>query len=475
MVEKNKRIILVNPPLSVRRRYGKLGQAGSNEPPLGLCYLASIVRKAGFDVRIIDAQASGYELTRTLNIIKSFEPHYVGISAATMAISSASELARMIKISESNIKIIIGGSHVSALPSETLQECGFFDAGVIGEGEETLKELVLFLQNNLDLKEVKGITIRREDNLIYRSSERMRIKNLDCLPMPAFELLPEIASSYRLPTQSLADKRSFSLVTSRGCAGNCSFCDKKVFGNYISMHSAEYVLEMIHILNKKHKITNIMFEDDDFLISKPRIEKLIELINKKGLTIQWTAKTRIDAVDKDILKIAKEGGCWQIAYGIESGSQGVLDFYKKGITIEKIKDKIALTKSIGLKIKCFFMLGNPREDKNSINQTIRLINNLDIDDISVTFFTPFPGSRIWPEIQHYGNFNKNWQKMSCFEVVFTPYRLDSLYLINTRKKILRDFYFRPKIFFSYLTRIKSLAQLKELIFSFFCLIRYLFY
>ena len=346
--------------------------------------------------------------------------------------------------------------------------------GVIGEGEDTIKELMLSLDNNLDIKKVKGIAIRQEDKNIYQSSGRMRIKNLDCLPLPAFELLPEIASSYRLPTQSLADKRSFSLVTSRGCSGSCSFCDKKVFGNYISMHSPEYILEMMYILNKKHKIANIMFEDDDFLISKQRIEKLIELVKKKGLNISWTAKARIDTTDKDILTLAKKGGCWQIAYGIESGSQDVLDFYKKGITIEKIRDKIALTKSIGLKIKCFFMLGNPTEDKNSINQTIRLINNLDIDDISVTFFTPFPGSRIWPEIHRYGNFHKNWQKMSCFELVFTPYNLDDLYLINTRKEILRNFYFRPKIFFSYITRVKSVSQLKELILSFFCLIRYLF-
>lgn len=473
MAGKNKKVVLINPPLSVSRRYGKLGQAGSNEPPLGLCYLASIIRKIGFTVRIVDAQASGYELNETLNIIKSFGPDYIGISAATMAIISASELARMIKISDPSIKIIIGGSHVSALPSETLNECSFFDMGIIGEGEETIEELMFSLDNNLDMNKVKGMIIRQEDNAIHCSSRRMRIKDLDRLPLPAFELLPEIASSYHLPTQSLADRRSFSLVTSRGCFGSCSFCDKKVFGNYVSMHSAEYILEMMYILNKKHKIANIMFEDDDFLISKQRIEKLIELINKKGLNIPWTAKARIDTVDRDVLKIVKEGGCWQIAYGIESGSQEILDFYEKGIMLDKIKDKIALTKSIGLKVKCFFMLGNPTEDKNSVSQTIRLIKNLDIDDISVTFFTPFPGSRLWPEIHRYGNFNKNWQKMSCFELVFTPYNLDGLYLINNRKKILRDFYLRPKIFFSYLTRIKSIIQFKELISSFFCLIWYL--
>ena len=471
MERNNKKIVFLNPPLSLNKRYGQLGQAGGSEPPLGLCYLASVVRNEGFEVSIIDAQASRLSFNETAKLIISLNPSYVGITASTMAIASALELARIIKGFNSNIKIIIGGCHISALPEETFQECESFDVGVLGEGEATIIELLLALENDTDLKTVQGIAIRKEGN-IYFSEPRPRIRNLDNLPCPAFDLLPEISKSYRLPAQSLTGSRSFSLVTSRGCPGRCSFCDKRVFGNYISMHSAEYIIEMICILNKKYKINNIMFEDDNFMISKERLQSLVNLINKMQLKIRWTALARVDSIDRELLEIAKSGGCWQVSYGIESGCQRILDFYHKEITINKIKDVIELTKKVGLKSKCFFIWGNPTENNNSIRETVNFIKKLDIDDISITFFTPYPGAKIWPDIKSYGDFNKNWQKMSCFELVFKPHGLEKEYLNNARKQVLKDFYFRPKTILSYLTRIRSIIQLKELILSARCLFDY---
>jgi radical SAM superfamily enzyme YgiQ (UPF0313 family) len=431
------------------------------------------MRKEGFEVSIIDAQACGLALNGVLNLIKSIKPNYVGITASTMAINSATQLAGAVKTLDSKIKIIIGGCHVSALPEEAFKKNRCFDIGVIGEGEDTIRELIFALDNDKNLEIVKGIIVR-EDGGFYISEPRPRIKNIDDLPYPAFDLLPDIKQFYRLPIQSLTDKYSFSLITSRGCSGRCSFCDKKVFGNYISMHSAEYITDMICVLNKKYKITNILFEDDNFMFSKPRLEKLANLINKRKLKIRWASLARIDSIDKDILKIAKDGGCWQIAYGIESGSQRILDFYKKGITLEQVRSVIELTKKLGLKVKCFFMWGNPTEDKNSIKETVSFIKTLNIDDISVTFFTPYPGSEIWPNIEPYGNLDRGWQKMSCFELVFKPHSLDYKYLIKTRKGILRYFYLRPKIIISYLMRIRSAKQLRELILSFYYLFCYLF-
>lgn len=469
----NKKIVLVNPPLSMSSRYGQLGQAGGNEPPLGLCYLASIIKQEGFDVRIIDTQAVGLGLEETVRLIENLRPKYVGITATTMAIESASELARNIKALDSKIKVIIGGCHVSSLPVETLQEYGFFDVGVVGEGENTIIELILALDNNVDLRTVRGI-VSRQDGEVWLSGQRSRIKNLDNLPYPAFDLLPEINRFYRLPTQSLVGKNSFSLVTSRGCPGKCSFCDKKVFGEYISMHSPEYIIEMLCILNKAHKINNILFEDDNFMFSKQRLRAFSDLFRKESLKVRWSALARVDYVDKELLQIAKDSGCWQISYGIESGSQKILDFYHKGITLCQIKETIEMTKKIGLKIKCFFMWGNPTEDRDSIAETINFIRNLDTDDISITFFTPYPGSEIWRNIKSYGGFERRWKKLNCFELVFNPHGLEENFLIRTRKKALKDFYFRPKTIFAYFKRINSAAQFKELILSFYHLFCYIF-
>jgi radical SAM superfamily enzyme YgiQ (UPF0313 family) len=172
--------------------------------------------------------------------------------------------------------------------------------------------------------------------------------------------------------------------------------------------------------------------------------------------------------------MAKDGGCWQISYGIESGSQRILDFYGKGIKLQQIRDTIELTKKVGLKIRCFFMWGNPTEDSDSVKETVSFIKDLEIDDISITYFTPYPGSQIWPQINSYGDFDKTWHKMSCFHFVFKPHFVDKEYLIKTRKQVFKAFYFRTKIIFSYLTRIESLKQVKEVILSAFCLLYYIF-
>jgi len=469
----DKKIVFVNPPLTIARRYGSLGYAGGNEPPIGLCYLAGAVRKKGFNTAIIDAQATGLNLNKTISLIMSYRPAYVGITAATMAIKSAYELAFGIKEFDPAIKIIIGGCHVSSLPKETLEECKFFDAGVIGEGEEAIVELIQALDDDEDLSAVKGI-VSRQDEDIRLSSPRNRIKDLDSLPYPAFDLLPDIKKCYRLPAQNLADGRGFSLISSRGCFGKCLFCDKKVFGDHVTMHSAEYITEMACILNKDYDITDIMFEDDNFMISKERLESIVRLFKKRQLNVKWSALARIDSVDGESLRIAKAGGCRQISYGIESGCQRILDFYEKGITISQIKNAIDLTKKAGLKIKCFFMWGNPSEDKNSMRDTNELIKGLGIDDISITFFTPYNGSRIWKNIRSYGRLDDDTEKMSCFELVFRPFGLTDDYLISTRKKTLLDFYLRPRIFFSYLWRIRSMRLFKQLLLSAWCLFCYAF-
>jgi len=227
-------------------------------------------------------------------------------------------------------------------------------------------------------------------------------------------------------------------------------------------------------LNQNYDITDIMFEDDNFMISKERLESIASLFKKRQLRVKWSALARIDSVNEESLRIAKAGGCWQISYGIESGCQRILDFYEKGTTIGRIKDAIALTKKAGLKIKCFFMWGNPSEDKDSVRDTIKLIKGLGIDDVSVTFFTPYHGSRIWKDIRSYGRFDNDTEKMSCFELVFRPFGLTDDYLVSTRKKVLWDFYLKPRIFFSYLRRIRSMHLFKRLLLSAWCLFYHAF-
>lgn len=469
-----KTIVFVQPPLSLEKRYGVLAQAGYREPAFGLCYLAAVTRQHGFNTSIVDAEALNLNTEKTVDSILSFEPDYVGITATTQLIRSAAAVAKEIKNRGPKIKVIIGGVHVTALPKETLLENSCFDYAVIGEGEETLVELLNALETKKDLELVKGLAIRQPVNNVFLTEKRPFIKNLDTLPYPAFDLLPNMARYYRVSTQSVNRLPALSLVTSRGCPGKCTFCDTSVHGHIPRAHSAEYVANLMKILNKEYGAKSILFDDDNFLTFRPRLKELVKIIKSEGLDLTWSCMGRVDMADFETLRIAKSGGCWQIMYGIETGSQKLLDFYKKNITLEQIEHAIKVTKQAGLKIKGFIMFGNPLETRDSIKATIGLIKRLDLDDVSISFFTPFPGSAIYKEVENYGKFERDWERMSSFDVVFVPNGFTKKELQHYSKMAFRQFYLRPRIIFSYLRRITSPTQFKELVLSGLALLRYIF-
>jgi radical SAM superfamily enzyme YgiQ (UPF0313 family) len=183
---------------------------------------------------------------------------------------------------------------------------------------------------------------------------------------------------------------------------------------------------------------------------------------------------RVNMVDTELLELAKSGGCWQVMYGIETASQPLLDFYQKGITPAQVENAVKITKKVGLKAKGFIMFGNPLETRETIKTTIDFIKRIDLDDVSISFFTPFPGTAIYNEVEKYGQFDKDWAKMSCFDIVFVPNGFTEAELRKWVKTAYRQFYFRPRIIFSYLSRLNSWAQFKALLSSGLTLLRYIF-
>ncbi len=461
IMKDRKKILFINPPLSPYQRYGMLSQAGAVEPPLGLTYLAALTRKNGFETEILDSSALGLGFEQTVKIIEHEAPHFVGITLSTISLRASSRLASMVKERMPNTKIIVGGPHFTSLPKQTLLENHSFDIGIIGEGERTLEELLRVLVYRGSLPSVNGIAFRSNGKIIL-NSKRPRITNLDELPLPAFDLLPELKRYYRTTTQSIKYLPTTSLVTSRGCIGHCLFCDRKTFGNEIHMHSAEYVADLMQKLQKDFGIKGIIFEEDNFMLSEERLVNLAKLIKKRKVRIHWSALSRIDTITEEKLKIAKGCGCWQILYGIESGSQKILDFYKKDITLEQIKRTVYLTKNCGLYVKGLFILGNPLESLETLQETRDLIKSLPLDDISLTYFTPYPGADIWGKVKEFGQFDKDWDKLTCFDLVFIPQGISEKNIITTQKVILKEFYSSIRVLWSYLIRLRSLSQVKEL-------------
>lgn len=447
-------IVFSTSPLTLEERYGTLAGAGNTLPSMGLLYLASVVRKNGYKTGVVEASSLGLSYEDALNQILSFSPDYIGITATTVSIFHAAKLAGKIKEKDKNIKVIIGGPHLTAVPKETMEMFPAFDYAVIGEGEETIVDLLRTLDNGCKIDDVKGIAYRYAQNGGVGINERRNlIDDLDTIPFPAWDILSDFPAGYYPVAIRCRKYPAAHLLTSRGCPHKCIFCDTSVFTKKYRAFSSEYILEMIKTLYHKYGIREILFEDDVFVIFKKRLIEICEGLLKENFKISWSCLGRANAVKPDILKLMKRAGCWQIGFGIESGDQKILDFAKKAITLEQVEEAVRWTKEAGIHTKGFFILGFPLETEESISNTINFSKKIMLDDISVNLMTPFPGSEIYNIADKYGKFNKDWSKMNMLQSVFIPNGLSEDGLNFYNKKMLKEFYLRPRIIKNYALRM----------------------
>ncbi len=473
-------VIFVNPPLTLEERYGDLSAAGSNLPSMGLLLLAAVVRKMGLTTKIIDAPSLNLGYSETMERIFESPPLFLGITAVTTSVYKAAKLAGMVKERDSRIITIIGGPHLTAVPEETMRRFPEFDIGVIGEGEATVTELfdkfkglvtdgVLISRGKWDelSKELEGIRglILRENGSFRVTDKRDTIKDLDSLPLPAWDLLPGFPGNYKPAAFKYRKLPATYVLTSRGCPHKCIFCDTSVFSRQFRYFSAEYMIEMIMLLYNQYGIREISFEDDTFLTFKKRLVRICESLIREKLDISWSCNGRVHGVDRDILSLMKRAGCWQISYGIESGDQGILDFADKHIKLEQVERAIALTSEAGILSKGFFILGFPFDSDETIERTIGFAKRLKLNDISVSMMTPFPGSQMYEIGQKHGTINTDWQSMNLLETVFIPDGLTKEKLEYYNRKFLKEFYLRPRIMLNYMERVmtnpKSLVPLSR--------------
>jgi len=454
-------IVFINPPLSLRDRYGDMARSGTRTPPLGLAQLAAVTRREGHASHIIDCPAQGWDDEQTIQCLRELKPRYVGITAVTIGIYSAGRLATAIKQLDPSICVLIGGPHVTAVPERTMQMFPDFEAAVLGEGEITLVEFLKARETGQALSEVRGLLIRDGDTLT-RTPPRPFIEDLDSLPLPAWDLLPDLARSYDTPTFTLGKPPASSLLTSRGCCGHCLFCDRSVFGNACRFHSAERVFACMKLLHERFGINDIIIHDDAFVINHKRVEAVCNLLLESRLGVTWGCNARVNLVNPELLRLMRKAGCWQIGYGIETGSPRILNVINKGVTIEQIKQAVCYTHEAGIRTRGFFMLGHPGETEETIRETIALATSIPIDDFQITFFTPLPGAEIYDTARQFGTFDDDWRKLNMWRPVFIPNGLTEAQLIDWHKRAFRSFYFRPRTVWNYLKVVRDPRHVMKL-------------
>jgi anaerobic magnesium-protoporphyrin IX monomethyl ester cyclase len=441
------RIIFVDPFLSSEQRYASLAGAGQLAPPIGLLYLAANCRKHGFEASIIDANALAPGDEAVVERVREEQPKFVGISANTLSISSAACVARKLHELNSEVFTIVGGAHISSCPEETMKRFPHFDAGVIGEGEQTIVELTKAIAGGGDLESVDGIIYRSGEKLV-KTRPREYIKTLDDLPMPAWDLLPSY-EAYKLSATRYSLAPVGSIITSRGCPGECTFCDRSVFGRGWRGHGVDYVLEMIRENIRTHHIRSLVINDDTFVINRKRLISICEAMIEEKMNLSWSCSARINEMTPEMLSIMKRAGCFQIAYGLESGSSEILKLMKKKVMPDRMKKIIGETRKAGIRSKGYFIVGHPCETLKTIEETIAFALSVPLDDAQFTFLTPFPGTEVYEKAKESGSFDGDWEKMSMWDIAYVPEGLSSEQMSRMRSRAFRKFYFRPRIVCSY--------------------------
>jgi len=230
------------------------------------------------------------------------------------------------------------------------------------------------------------------------------------LPLPAYDLLPELKTHYYPVFNNVDNFPAFSIMNSRGCFGKCTFCDRGTFGNKITRHGSKYVVDLIQILKNEYKIKYLVFDDDNFVVNKKYLFEILDLMIERKIKMPFTCESRVDTIDEEKIIKLKKAGCTRIMYGVESGSQKMLDLMNKHITLNKIKETIKLTQKHKIKTLGYMMIGFPGETKGSLEETVKFIQELNMFDIAVSVFTPLPGAEIYKSVNQLENFEEKWDR-----------------------------------------------------------------
>ena len=426
-------IILIHPPINLSRWEAKLG---SKLPPLGLASLAGYIRNKGISVKILDALNLGLSVDSVLDFIARDEPDYIGITATTNMINSAAMLAEEIKDRFPRITVIIGGAHVSALPEETIAQFPSFDAGVVGEGERTLLEIID--TGRID-RTIKGIIFRDGDTGAIRNEAREYIEDLDEIPFPAYDLLPGFPDFYRPTPNNYVHLPVAAVISSRGCPFNCTFCDRRVFGQRMRSCSVDYLIALLTHLQDVYGVKDVCFYDDIFLLNKKTLYEFMEKKEQSKLTVSWSCEGRVDQLDEQMLRDMKKAGCWQVNYGIESGSQTILDGFKKGIKVNQIKKTLIATRKAKLNARAYLIIGSPPETLRTLEETKKVILSVPLSDIHISFLTPLPGSELYKEITESLRV-EDYKNINQYLISYVPPMLTRETLLNYMSELYRRFY-----------------------------------
>ena len=408
--------------------------------PLGIGYIAAVLEKAGHTVKVLDLTINKVSDGDIVELVQRGKIDLVGFSAVTLTVKRAYHIAAVLK-EKTGVITVMGGPHATAVPEEPL--LNNIDFVVRGEGEVTIVELC---DNYKDPGKIKGISFLRGGKYIHNEA-RPYISELDLLPFPARHLFPPL-NLYK-GQQALGNRLPVgNILTSRGCPYECTFCFKAVFGRHFRARSVDSIISEWKHLLREHKVKEISIIDDSFTTSTERVMALCKRILEEKLVIPWCCPNgiRVDNASFEMLSAMRKAGCYRVAFGVESGSQKILDSIGKKITLAQIEAAFKNARKAGIETTAFLMIGNLEEDRATIQQTINFAKKIAPTYVQFLITIPYPGSLIYEEVKRNGKLLiKDWDEYGEYDNKFCfEYKNVNATLIDEMyKKAYRNYYLRP--------------------------------
>jgi anaerobic magnesium-protoporphyrin IX monomethyl ester cyclase len=391
-------ILLVNTPIDLKESgYFRISKGGriTKSIPLGLAYIAAYVHDSGYDVRCLDLDAQRLPPSEVSKHVDS-GVDYVGITSHTPSMKNALSICREVKRKSPKTKTILGGPHATNEPEETafLDDV---DIVVIGEGEEVVKNIL----RGKPLGKIPAIAYK-EGGMVFRNPGKGSMHDLDSLPFPAYSMFPyeSFSPSEHRDLEPLRDEPFISMISSRGCPFRCSFCS--TYHGKNRRRSADNVIEEMYERVRDIDSRKFMFYDDAFNLDRVFVMDLTGKIIKGGPEVLWGCNMRADYIDSEMLNKMKESGCKRVYVGAESGDDKILKTIDKSMTTGKMMNSVRMMQAAGLEVSASFIIGAPRETRETIRETIDFARDLGTDYSQFYIFTPDPGSRVYRRMKELG-------------------------------------------------------------------------
>ena len=411
---------------------------GKRLPPIGLLYVAAALEKAGFAVQVLDNYLVNKPASEVKAHVLKINPQIVGITCGSATFRRCEETARAIKEALPNCRIVVGGWHGSYMP-ETLLANSEIDYVVMGEGERAMVQLATYILNGNEpaCEFIAGVACKRQGKNIFNQPKF--IENLDEVPYPARHLLQ--LELYDRTIEFLKTNPADTMSTSRGCVFNCGFCEtRKLWGNICRSFSPKRVIGEIQDLQARFGTKGIYFVNDNFTLRKKETLELCNMMVENKLDLEWACSTRVDIVSQELLSAMSRAGCKTIWFGVESGSQKILQSIGRNITLKQIEDAFELSRKNQIQVACSFMLGLPDETIADMEQSLKFAKKLNPDWCQFNIFIAYPDSKFYQEMLQ----SKKYTQLDEFLLSVKTDEYDFESLTQIQKRFFRDFHMQPR-------------------------------